>query len=293
MTWIKIKKKWFSKDAFIDIFWEFLGSFIVAVAVYNFALNSEFPMTGFSGIAMIFYRLFGWPIGTVTILMNIPVAFICYKVIGRDFLIKSIRCIIVSSFMIDYVTPLLPVYDGSRMLSAIVTGTLCGIGYAVIYMRNSSTGGADFLILAAKTLKPHIKLGTIVFLSDLFTVLIGGFIFRDIDGIIYGIIITFLCSAVVDKVMNGVNSGKVGLIVTDYGEEVCDVIDDCCGRGSTILHGKGGYKKGAKQVVMVACSPKEMYTIEKAVNKNTDDTFMIVMDANEIHGEGFHFCNLG
>lgn len=281
MQWIKDKKVW------ADIFWECFGSFLIAIALYNFALNAKFPMTGFSGIAMIFYRLYEAPIGITTIILNIPVAILCYRLIGRGFLLRSLRCMVISSLMIDYIAPLLPLYDGNRMLAAIVTGTLGGIGYAVIYMRSSSTGGSDFLIMAAKAIRPHMKLGTIAFLSDIGIILVGGIIFKDMDGIIYGMIINFLFAVVVDRVMCGLNSGKVALIVTKRGEEVCDLIDECCGRGSTILDGRGGYKKDEKQVVMVACNAKQMYQVEKTVKELEEEVFIIVMDANEIHGEGF------
>lgn len=282
MKWMKDKER-----VIMDIFWECVGSFLVAIAIYNFALNAEFPMTGFSGISMIFYRLFKAPIGLTTIILNIPVAFLCYRLIGRDFMLRSLRCMVISSVMIDYVAPLFPLYNGNKMLAAIVTGTLGGIGYAVIYMRNSSTGGADFLIMAAKAIRPHMKLGTIAFLSDIGIILAGGIIFKDMDGFIYGMLINFLLAVAVDKVMCGLNSGKVAFIVTERGEEICDLIDECCGRGSTILDGRGGYRKDNKQVVMVACNPKEMYQVEKTVKKFDENVFIIVMDSNEIHGEGF------
>lgn len=264
-----------------------LGSLLIAVALYNFALKAEFPMTGFSGVAMIFYRLFELPIGLTTMVLNIPVAIICYRLIGRDFLLKSIRCIIISSLMIDYIAPLLPVYQGGRMLAALVTGALGGIGYAVIYMRKSSTGGSDFIIMAVKAVRPHIKLGTIAFLSDIGIILIGGVIFRDVDGIIYGMIINLIFAMMVDRVMCGINSGKVGFVVTERGDEVCVLIERSSGRGSTILEARGGYLRGVKQVVMVACNSREMYQIEKAVRELDDNSFMIVMDSNEVHGEGF------
>lgn len=275
------------KTIMTDVLWEILGSFLVAVALYNFALYAAFPMTGFSGIALILYRLFSMPIGLTTIILNIPVAIACYRLIGREFMMKSIRCMIISSVMIDYVAPLLPVYQGGRMLSALVTGTLGGIGYAVIYMRKSSTGGSDFIIMAAKAIKPHIKLGTIAFLSDVGIILAGGVIFRDIDGIIYGMIINLLFAVVVDKVMCGLNSGKVSFVVTERGEEVCALIDRCTGRGSTILEARGGFQYHTKQVVMVACNSKEMYQLEKAIKELDDNSFMIVMSSNEVHGEGF------
>ena len=70
---------------------------------------------------------------------------------------------IVSSLIIDYVAPLFPVYQGDRLLAALCTGVFGGIGYAIIYTRNSSTGGSDFIIMAVKALKPHLSLGNIAF----------------------------------------------------------------------------------------------------------------------------------
>ncbi len=270
-----------------DMFWEIVGSFLIALSLYNFAVQAQFPMTGFSGIALILYRLFEWPIGLTTIVLNIPVAVVCYRLIGRRFLLKSLRCMVIGSVFVDYIAPLLPVYQGSRLLSALVTGVLGGIGYAVIYMRRSSTGGADFIIMAVKAANPHIKLGTIVFLFDLGIVVTGGILFQDVDGIIYGIMIAFLLAVVVDRVMGGLNEGKVGFVVTEQGDAVCAVIDQSAGRGSTVLLGRGGYQKGKKEIVLVACSAKEMYQIAQAVKKMDRDVFMIVMNASEVHGEGF------
>ena len=179
-------------------------------------------------------------------------------------------------------------YQGDRMLAAIATGVLGGIGYALIYMRNSSSGGSDFIIMAVKALKPYLKLGTIAFLSDIGIILVGGFIFKDIDGVIYGLIINAFFAIAVDKIMYGLNSGKVALIVTEYGENVCQGVDEFTGRGSTILPAKGGYQQGDKQVVMVACSNKDMYNVEKVVEKVAPDSFMIIMESHEVHGEGFN-----
>ena len=276
-----------SREMWTDILCETAGSAIVGAALYNFALHAEFPMTGFSGIAIILYRLFGSPIGLTTVLLNIPVALACYRLLGREFLIKSLRCMVISSVMVDYVAPLFPVYSGDRMISALVTGTLSGIGYALIYMRGSSTGGSDFLVMAAKAVKPHIRLGIIVFLIDITVVLIGGAIFLDMDGVVYGVIINFLCASVVDRVLCGLNAGKLGLIVTERAEEVCACIDASSGRGSTILEARGGYRQEEKQVVMVACSRKEMYLILNAVKRLDPDAFLIVMDSGEVHGQGF------
>ena len=274
-------------------FWETVGSFLASIGIYNFALHGAFPMTGFVGIAVVLNRFFGLPVGAAQLLLNVPVALLCYRLLGRGFFLRSIRCMLVSSLMTDYLAPLLPVYQGDRMLAAICTGIFCGMGYALMYMNNSSNGGADFVTMSLKALNPHIQLGKIMFLCDLVVILGGGFLFRDVDGIIYGLLVSFLQAFVVDKMMYGANAGKLMLVVTNQGEHIAQVIEDCCHRGSTLLKAMGGYRKDDKQVVMCACSDKQMYGVQKAVEEADPQSFVVVLESHEVHGEGFHFLQLG
>lgn len=278
---------------FKQYFYELIGSTFVAAAIYNFAVQARFPMTGFSGISTILYRLAGIPIGLSTIILNIPVALLCYHLLGKNFFVSSLRCMFISSIMIDYIAPLFPVYEGDRLLAALCTGVIGGIGYSMIYMQNSSTGGSDFVIMAVKALHPHISLGNIAFWSDVGIILVGGILFRDIDGIIYGMIVNYLFAFAVDKIMYGINAGKLTLIVTQHGKRICDVIYKCCGRGSTILKGNGGYKEEGKQVVMCACNNREMYLVQKEVKAVDPNAFMIILESNEVHGEGFETLRIG
>ena len=277
----------------IQILWELLGSVFIAIGIYNFAVQAKFPMTGFSGISIILYRLWNIPIGLSTILLNIPVAILCYRLLGRKFFISSIRCMVLSSVLIDYVAPLFPVYEGSRLLAALCTGVFGGIGYALIYSKNSSTGGSDFVIMAVKAIKPHLSLGKIAFWSDVGIILVGGILFRDVDGVIYGMVVNYIFAVAVDKLMYGINSGKLALVVTEHGSEICQVIDNCCQRGSTILSAYGGYCGEKKQVVMCACSNKEMFQVQQAVKEADPQSFLIILESNEVHGEGFHMVQIG
>lgn len=276
-----------------QIMWECIGSMLIAVGVYNFAAAAKFPMTGFSGISIILHRLTGVPIGLSTILLNIPVAALCCKLLGRKFFISSLRCMVISSVFIDVIAPMLPVYAGSRLLAALCTGIFGGLGYALIYIRNSSTGGSDFIIMAYKATHPHVPLGNIAFLSDVGIILAGGLIFGDVDGIIYGMIVNYIFAIVVDKVMYGANAGKMALIVTDDARRVCAEIDRVSGRGSTIIAAQGGYQGDARQVVMCACSDKEMYQIQKSVKAADPHSFLIVLNSHEVHGEGFRPVQIG
>ncbi|MGN1192001.1 MAG: YitT family protein, partial [Dorea sp.] len=241
------KIKW--KEVAIDLLVDVVASILIAIGLYNFALNANFPVSGFSGIAIILYHLFGLPVGAGSILLNIPVSIFCYKFLGKKFFLKSLKTMIISSFFIDYVAPMFPAYEGDRLLAALCMGILCGIGYAMIFMRGSSTGGQDFISVAIKKVKPHMTLGIISFAIDLCTIFLGTIlVFKDVDGLIYGLIVTYLLAIVMDRIMYGIDEGKMTLIVTEHGDEVAKRIDEYSGRGSTILQGMGSYSKAPKDV---------------------------------------------
>ena len=280
-------EKYFGEHWLRDTAVELIGSVLTGIAIYNFAVPAAFPMTGSSGLALILYRLFSLPIGVMTIVLNIPVAILCYRLLGRQFFFKSLRCMVLSSLFIDDVAPLLPLYTGGRLLAAICTGVIGGLGYAMIYITNSSTGGSDFIVMAVKAVRPYVQLGKIIFITDAVIIGLGGLIFKDFDGVIYGLIIDYIYAIVTDKLMYGMNAGKLALVVTDYGKAAADKIDELCGRGTTIIEARGGYRGDHRDVVMCACSTKEMLTVERAVRLIDPNAFTVILESNEVLGEGF------
>ncbi len=199
---------------------------------------------------------------------------------------------ILSSLFVDYIAPMLPQYTGGRLVAAICAGVLGGLGYALIYMRNSSTGGADFITMALKAKHPHLPLGRFIMLTDGIVVVLGGIIFRDFDGIVYGMMIDLIFAVIADKIMYGANAGKLALIVTNHGEAVTERIDELCGRGTTIIDARGGFRKDHRDVVLCACSGKEMFTITREVKLLDPASFTIILESNEVHGEGFRMLRV-
>lgn len=283
---MNIKNNW--REYIIDLVADIAGSLLIAIGIYNFAAASEFPVTGVSGIALVFYYYWGLPIGTMTMVFNIPIILICGRILGIKFMLKSVKTMLISTFFIDVVAPLFPIYQGEMILSCICMGIFAGVGYGLIYMRNTSTGGTDFITMAIRARKPHLSLGKIIAAVDCSVLLICGLLMGGkVDNIIYGLIATYIVSVVIDKVMYGSDGGKVTLIVTDYGQAVADKIHELTERGATILKGAGSYTKDDKQVVMCACSYKQMHMVQKAVKEVDNQAFMVTMEANEVRGEGF------
>ena len=153
-----------------DLVHDLVGSFLYAMGVYYFASNADFAPGGITGVAMIIHHYVpSLGIGLVSLVINIPVALICYRLLGRVFFFKSVKSMLLTALFTDYIVPLLGVYPDAAanpLLAALFAGALYGMGLALIYIPGSSTGGTDFIIMSIRKLKPHLSIGTISIAVD-------------------------------------------------------------------------------------------------------------------------------
>ena len=282
-----------TKNKWVNLLLEAIGCFISALGIYSFAVAAGVPVTGITGICAILYRLFGLPIGIATIVLNIPIVLFSYKKLGRAFFLRSLFCMAMFAVYTDTILPNWPVYQGDRLLATICGGVIGGIGDALIYMQNASTGGLDFVTMAIKVKHPHLPFGNLTFAAALAVIVLNGIVFHDVDSVIYGLLFNYLVATVINKVMFGFASSMLALIVTDNGKAACEEIDRVADRGSTILHGQGGFNGAPKDVVLCACSNKQLYEIEQAMKQLDPHCFIIMLQSNEVHGEGFRRLELG
>lgn len=278
-----------TKELSIDLLFELIGSILFGLGVYTFAYHAEFAPGGISGVALILNHMIPvLPIGFLTMLLNVPIILCTFRTLGRDFFIRSLRTMLISNLIIDLVLPRLPAYTGSRLLAALFSGIFMGAGLALIYMRGSSTGGADFVIHAAKRKMPHVSFGQISLVMDAVIILMGVPVFGDIDSALYGMINAFSLTIVMDKILYGAGSGKLALIITDYGPEISKAIDRTVERGSTLVDVVGSYSGQHKFMVMCACSNNEICKVRSAAHEVDHRAMVMVCEANEVFGEGFH-----
>ena len=102
-----------------DVVYNIAGSILYAAGIYTFAGNEGFAPGGVSGLALIADYLWGFPVGVMTLILNIPLVVISYKAVGKRLLLKSAKTMVIASFFLDAVFPVLPVYSGSRLMAAL------------------------------------------------------------------------------------------------------------------------------------------------------------------------------
>lgn len=275
------------KNLALDLGADVIGSILFAAGIYTFAGAGEFAPGGISGLALIINHLWGMPIGITSLALNAPIILFSFRLLGHRFFLKSIRTMIMNTIFVDFIFTHVPVYKGDRLTAALFAGALLGAGLAVIYMRGSSTGGADFLIMSVKKLRPHLSLGQVTMVLDLLIILLGWPVFGDMDSVLYGIVAAFATSLIIDKVMYGMGAGKLVQIITNDGPAVANAISESTERGSTLIRAVGSYTGQDRDVLLCACSKSEAYKVRAAAHRVDPKCFVMITETSEVFGEGF------
>ena len=283
------------KELTADVIYDIIGSVLYAVGFYTFASNADFAPGGVGGISIIINHYLPWmPLFLCQNIINIPIAIICYKLLGKKFFIKSLITMFFMWVIGDFVAPLFPKYGGetmveaNRLIAAIFAGILTGAGLALIYMRGSSTGGSDFVIMSIRKKRPHMSVGSITLMIDGIIIIIGGIVFGNINAVLYGILMTILSSLVIDKIMYGSGSQKMLLIISDHTDEIKDKIFEVTERGVTFLKAVGAYTGQDKHIIMCVCSKSEVFPTREIVKKTDPNAMVMLSTVDEAYGYGFN-----
>lgn len=277
------------KSLLMDAVFFLAGSFLFAVSIDTFTAPNQIAAGGLTGVATILNHMFGIPIGTANILMNVPLLIWAYVEMGYQIIIKTVVATIVSSAMIDVMVPYLPQYQGEPLITIVFGGCLAGLGLALILMRGGTTGGTE---LAANLLSLHIhgfSLGKFIMVIDLVIVLASAVVYQEYESPLYAILVIYITSKVIDAVLYGTDrgTGKVMFIISPKNKEIARRIMDDLERGVTELRSRGAYSGQEGTVLMCAVSRQEVHKIYDIIHEIDINAFIVVNEAGEITGLGF------
>ncbi len=177
---------------------DIIASIFLAVSIDCFAVAADFAPGGTSGLAVMVNYLLDFPIGWVTVVLNVPIILFTFKKLGLPFFLASITTILINSLFTDYVVSRFPVFTGARIWAAVLAGVCAGIGYSIIFNEGSSTGGTDFIIVALKQKHPKTSFGVFCFIIDGSVILLSIFVYGEPWPLLYGAVYTLVCSLCMD-----------------------------------------------------------------------------------------------
>lgn len=268
-----------------------IGSFIFGAGYAIFLGPNDLNAGGISGLAAIIVQLFNpngtiplVSVGTLTILINLPLFAFGGLKIGKRFFFGSLLGLGLSSMVMDY----LPVgLTLEPLLAALYGGVVTGLGLGFVFMSGTSTGGSDIVVRLVKLKAKNTNIGVIAMIFDVFVVALTGLVFKNIENALYTGITAFLCSKVIDMVVYGFDNTKTALIITKEYEQVAKRIGDELGRGATYLYSQGTYSLTDSKVVLVAVYPRQVAELKELVVGIDPNAFVILQEAHQVLGDGF------
>ena len=265
-----------------------LGSLIFALAFDMFYIPNEIALGGATGLAQVINAILPvLPVGLVSILINVPLFIVGWRVLGFRLLATSLFSMAVSSVAIDAINILHPFQAMDPILACLCGGALLGVGLGIVFTQGATTGGTDVVARLLKLKFPWLPIGQLVLIPDVVVLTLAAITFGQLETALYGGVALFVTTKVIDTVLYGMDSSKVAYIISDRWQDIAHALMTEQDRGVTVLRGMGGYTGEEKQVLLVAFKQKEIVEIKKLVHQLDDRAFFIACDAHEVLGEGF------
>ena len=264
-----------------------LGSAIFALGFDLFLGPNDLNAGGVSGISMILVHLLGFgSVGTVTMLINLPLFIIGGLKIGRKFFLGSLAGMVSSSVLLDMFA-MVPAVQVEPLVAALYGGVLCGLGLGTVFATGASTGGSDIVVRLLKMKYRNVPIGTINMFFDLSVATLTGIVYWDITKALYSGIAIFITGKIIDAVVYRFDYSKVVLIISEHYEQIADFVMRELDRGATYLEGTGSYSGNPRTVVMTVVKPAQIADLKEAVMAMDPKAFLVVQDAHQVLGEGF------
>jgi uncharacterized membrane-anchored protein YitT (DUF2179 family) len=172
------------------------------------------------------------------------------------------------------------------VLLELIWGILVqGVGMAIIFNQNASTGGTDII---AKILNKffHIDIGKSLLITDFTVTLLAGISFGIQKGM-YSLLSVIINGLLIDNAIEGFNSHKEVIIISSEKDKIKTFIIDELERGATLYLGKGCYTSNNVEILSTIVSKKEFIRLKTYIKEIDSKAFIKVYDVYETFGEGF------
>ena len=269
------------------IFATVFGSAVFALGFALFLAPNDMNAGGISGLAQVFVELTGLgSVGTLSILINLPLFLLGGLKIGRRFFFGSLLGMVLSSMLIDAFA-VIPMPVVEPLIGVLYGSVLCGFGLGVVFICGTSTGGSDILVRLLKLKYRNVPIGQISLCFDAIVVALTGIVFQDISKALYTGVTVYVSSKVIDAVVYRFDYSKVALIISSEYQAIAEAIGTRLDRGATYLLAEGSYSHRETKVVLAAIKKQQLAELKELVMQIDPNAFVILQEAHQVLGDGF------
>ncbi len=283
------------------LLWDFvvynLGSIAFALAVAMFTAPNDVAPGGVSGLATMLNYLsrqnlpFELPIGTMSLVINLPLLAAAWWRLGRRFTGRTLVCTMLSSLWVDVFSQVIPPFHGEMILVAIFGGALMGLGIGLILSRGGTTGGSEIVASLLERRWPHIPIGKLILAVDGIIIALSAVVYGQLESPLYAVVLVFISSQVTDWVVYGGRRGKMAMILSKDTALLTQRITADLDRGVTLLKAVGGYTGREQDMLLCAVGREQVFALKRLVFSLDPDAFFMMLTTDEVLGFGWQEPN--
>ena len=247
-----------------------LSAFIQAWAIQVFVRPAQIISGGFSGAAMLIERVGSLngltiPMQVTMILLNIPVALMCFRGISVRFTVVSLLQVVFGSMFLQ-IFSFQPIFT-DEILNVIFGGVIYGTSIVIALRGNASTGGTDFIALFVSN-KTGKSIWSYVFFGNALMYCVYGVIFGwKYAG--YSIIFQFISTHMISAFHHRYDLVTLQA-TTEKGPEVVSLYIKHFRHGISCVEAVGGY------------SGRKMYLLNTVISSyEITDAVHVMQEADE------------
>lgn len=266
-----------------------LGILMMSVGIYFFKSTNGFATGGVSGISILLAKIFpAISQATYMLIINIVLLILGVIILGKKCGALTFYCSIMMSlenWLFEYFVALEGPITEYTLLELVYAVGLTGIGAAIIFKCNASSGGTDIVALILKKYT-HMNVGEALLISDLVIAASTIFIYG-IEVGLFSLLGLFAKVFVVDDLLDSMNMCKAFTIITTKAEEIELFIMNEMHHGATVHNASGAYSGEEKKVIITVCKRTEALRLRRKVKEIDPHSFIIITKTSEIMGKGF------
>ena len=267
-----------------DTFFISTGILSAAFGLESFLLPNKFIDGGVTGISLLITETTILPLYSLIILVNLPFLLLGFKVIGKNFAIKTTIAILGLSLTLALIE--FPEITKDKLLVSVFGGFFLGAGIGLSIRGGGVLDGTEVLALYLSK-RLGTKIGDVMIAINLIIFLAAAYMLS-IESALYSMLTYLAASKTLDFVVDGIEEYTGVTIISEASERIRMMITDKLGRGLTIYNARGGYQKNGMhnnyEVIYTVITRLEISKLNNEILKIDPDAFVVMNSINDTRG---------
>ena len=266
-------------------------SAICALSYHLFVFPNNFAPSGLNGICTMIQYLSGISIGYLSLLLNIPLAFLVFRKVSRSLAIRAM--VYVAGFsvfvvLLEYVDLSTFAYatenGTSSILGPLVAGIIQGACSSILIRASSYSGGMDFVASLIRKARPEVNFFWVVFALNVGVALLSFFVYDyRMEPVLLCILYSFTSSSVTDRLTKSGREAVRFEIITDQPDALAQIIIRQLRHSATVIPAKGVYRGNDTNVLICVVNKTQAATLS-AIVQSYPNAFAVMSHVSSVMG---------